>query len=66
MPLLFCIGIQGALEDIAATLTPGFFFDDVCALCRPERVKVIHDMLTESVARREAVSTRAEREWNRG
>ena len=37
MPLLFAIGIQGALEEVAVSLEPGeqlcAFLDDVCALC---------------------------------
>ena len=48
MPLLFSIGIQGALEEVAATLKP---LDDVYALSHPERVKVIYDTLTECLWR---------------
>ena len=55
MPLLFSIGIQGALKEVAATLRPGeqlcAFLDDVYALCHPERVKVIYDTLTECLWR---------------
>ena len=45
MPLLFSIGIQRALEEVAAALLPGeqscAFLDDVCLLCDPSRVKVV-------------------------
>ena len=55
MPLLFAIGIQGALEEVAVSLEPGeqlcAFLDDVYALCRPERVKAIHDKLADCLLR---------------
>ena len=49
MPLLFSIGIQGALEEVAGTLEAGeqfcVFLDDVCVLCQPHRVMMIYDEL---------------------
>ena len=55
MPHLFSIGIQGALEEVAATLQPGeqlcAFLDDVYALCQPDRVKAIYDTLAECLYR---------------
>ena len=54
MPLLFSIGIQGALEEVATMLFPGeqlcAFLDDVYVLCPPERVKPIFDALLFRVA----------------
>ena len=55
MPLLFSIGIQGALEEVSAVLQPGeqlcAFLDDVYALCQPARVKVIRDALARALHR---------------
>ena len=45
MPLLFFIGVESALEEVAATLEHGericAFLDDVHVFCRPELVEVI-------------------------
>ena len=53
MPLLFAIGIQGALEEVAAALLPGeqlcAFLDDLYVLCDPSRVKVVHDLLATTL-----------------
>ena len=55
MPLLFSIGIQGALEEVSAVLQPGeqlcAFLDDVYAVCQPARVKVIRDALARALHR---------------
>ena len=44
MPLLFSIGIQGALE-VADAMRPDeqirAFLDDVYVVCQPERVRVL-------------------------
>ena len=45
MPLLFSIGFQGALEEVAAALERGeqlcAFLDGVCLLCRPDKVTTL-------------------------
>ena len=54
MPLLFSIGIQGALEEVAATLEHGeqrCAFLDRRARAVPERVKVIYDTVAECLFR---------------
>ena len=55
MPLLFAIGIQGALEEVAAALFPGeqlcAFLDDLYILCDPSRVKVVYDLLATTLHR---------------
>ena len=55
MPLLFSIGIQGALEDVADAMRPDeqicAFLDDVYIVCQPERVRVLYDRLAESLIR---------------
>ena len=72
MPLLFSIGIQGASEEVAATLEHGkqicAFLDDVYALCRPERVKAIFDTLAECLFRVAGIRPHQgkTRVWNRG
>ena len=47
--------MQGVLEEVAASVEHEeqicAFLDDVCALCRPERVKVICDTLAECLFR---------------
>ena len=69
MPLLFSVGIQGAL---VATLEHGeqicAFLDDVYVLCRPERVKAVHATLAECLFRVAGirVSQGKTRVWNRG
>ena len=49
MPLLFSIGMQGALEEVADTLETGeqlcSFLDDISVLCHPHRVMTIYDEL---------------------
>ena len=55
MLLLFSIGIQGALEEVAEALTPReqryAFLDDVYIVCQPERVRVLFDMLAGALTR---------------
>ena len=55
MPLLFSIGIQGALEEVADAMRPDeqicAFLDDVYIVCQPERVRVLFDLLAESLFR---------------
>ena len=72
MPLLFSIGMQGALEHHAGQLQEGedvfAFLDDVYILCEPHRVHTLHTLLEAalwSVAgiRLHQGKTRA---WNRG
>ena len=57
MPLLFSIGIQGALEEVATSLVPSLcaFFDDVCILCAPERVVPLYKLLSEVLARQAGI-----------
>ena len=54
MPLLFSIGIQGALEEVATSLAPGehlcAFLDDVYLLCAPDRVVPLYKLLSEVFA----------------
>ena len=54
MPLLFSIGIQGALEEVATSLVPGehlcAYLDDVYLLCTPERVVPLYKLLSEVLA----------------
>ena len=55
MPLLFSIGIQGALEEVAGTLEAGeqlcAFLDDIFVLCQPHRVKTLNDELARCLFR---------------
>ena len=55
MPLLFSIGIQQALEEVAAALVPGeqlsAFLDDVYLLCQPARVKPLFKLLERALLR---------------
>ena len=55
MPLLFSIGIQSALEEVARSLEPGeqlcAFLDDIYLLCLPSRVQHLHKVLTEALSR---------------
>ena len=55
MPLLFSIGIQGALEEVATSLAPEehlcAFLDDIYLLCPPERVVPLYKLLSETLAR---------------
>ena len=72
MPLLFSIGIQGALEEVSAGLQPGeqlcAFLDDVYALCQPARVKLIHDALDRALHRVAGIRLHQgkTRVWNKG
>ena len=51
MPLLFSIGIQGALEEVAISLVTGehlcAYLDDVYLLSTPERVVPLYKLLNE-------------------
>ena len=53
MPLLFSIGIHGALEEVAEAMRPDeqicAFLDDVYIVCQPERVRVLFDLFLESL-----------------
>ena len=53
MLLVFSIGIQGALEDVADVMRPNeqicAFLDDVHIVCQWERVRVFYDRLAESL-----------------
>ena len=66
------IGIQGALEEVAATLQPGeqlcAFLDDIYAPCQPDRVKAISDTLAECLFRVAGIRLHQgkTRVWNRG
>ena len=55
VPLLFSTGIQGALEEVAASLLPGeqlcAFLDDVYLLFDPSRVRFLYDLLVSALAR---------------
>ena len=55
MHLLFSIGIQGALEEVAGTLEAGeqlcAFLDNIYVLCQPHRVKTIYDELAQCLFR---------------
>ena len=60
MPLLFSIGIQGALEEVAIALLPSEQLCDVHLLCEPSRVKELYVLLADALIQGK---TRA---WNRG
>ena len=53
--LLFSIGIQDALEEVATSLAPEehlcAFLDDIYLLCPPERVVPLYKLLSETLAR---------------
>ena len=55
MPLLFAIGIQGVLEEVATHLADGeqlcAFLDDVYLLCEPARVEPLYKVLEEAMMR---------------
>ena len=55
MPLLFSIGIQQALEEVAAAMVPGeqlsAFLDDIYLLCQPARVKPLFKLLERALLR---------------
>ena len=69
MPL--SIGIQGALEEVAAELLPGeqlsAFLDDVYLLCDPSRLKVLYELLEETLSRVAGIQLHQgkTRVWNR-
>ena len=69
MPL--SIGIQGALEEVAAELLPGeqlsAFLDDVYLLCDPSRLKVLYELLEEALSRVAGIQLHQgkTRVWNR-
>ena len=72
MPLLFSIGIQGALEQVARLLKPGkhlcAFLDDIYMVCEPERVRPLYNILGAALHREAGISlhTGTTRVWNRG
>ena len=53
MPLLFSVGIQDALEEVARSLQAGeqlcAYLDDVYLLCQPDRVVTLFEILSESM-----------------
>ena len=55
MPLLFAIGIQGVLEEVATHLADGeqlcVFLDDVYLLCETARVEPLYKVLEEATMR---------------
>ena len=55
MPLLFSIGIQGALEEVSRSLRPEerlcAFLDDVYLLCLPDRVASLYELLSDALLR---------------
>ena len=55
MPLLFSIGIHGALEEVASSTERGeqlcAFLDDIYVLCAPHRVVPLVKQLSESLER---------------
>ena len=64
MPLLFSIGMQGALEEVADTLGEQLcaFLDDISVLCQPHRVKTIYDVFGVAGIRLHQGKTRV---WNK-
>ena len=71
MPLLFAIGIQGALEEVSGSLEDGellcAFLDDVFLVCEPERVRFLFDLLAEALMRHAGIQLHQgkTRVWNR-
>ena len=65
-------GFKAALEEVRTTLQPGeqlfVFWDDVHALCDPQRVKAIHDTLAECVWRVAGIQLHRGKTkvWNKG
>ena len=55
MPLLFSIGIQSALREVAESLRGGeqlcAYLDDLYLLCQPERITLLHKVLADSLLR---------------
>ena len=72
MPLLFSIGIQGALEEVGRSLKPGqhlsAFLDDIYLLCEPDRVKPLYNIPGEALFRVAGIHLHEgkTRVWNRG
>ena len=72
MRLLFSIGIQGALEQVARLLKPGehlcAFLDDIYMVCEPERVRPLFNILGAALQREAGISLHigTTRVWNRG
>ena len=53
MPLLFSIGIQGAVEQVSRSLKAGGHlcgFFDVHLVCEPDRVRFLYDKLAEALS----------------
>ena len=71
MPLLCSIGINGALEDVAAHLKDGeqlcAFVDDVYVFCQPHRVVPLFKLLRDSLRRVASIRLHEGRTgvWNR-
>ena len=71
MPLLFALGIHDALAEVATQLQEGedicAFLDDVYSMCSPERVRPIHDSLSDSLRRHAGIElhTGKTKVWNR-
>ena len=71
MPLLFALGIHGALEATATELRPGedlcAFLDDVYAICQPERVRPIYDLLCRNLSEQAGIELHVgkTRVWNK-
>ena len=71
MPHLFSIGIQQALEQVAAAMLPGeqlsAFLDDVYMLCQPDRVGPLYKLLEEALLRNAGIQPHQgkTKTWNR-
>ena len=71
MPLLFSIGIHGALEEVSGSLEVGellcAFLDDTYFLCEPDRVRPLFDLLAEALMRHAGIQLHQgkTRVWNR-
>lgn len=71
MPLLFALGIHDALAEVASQLREGedicAFLDDVYALCSPERVRPIYDLLSAALEAHAGIAlhTGKTKVWNR-
>ena len=55
MPLVFSLGKQRALEEVAASLLPGeqsgAFLDDVYLVCQPDRVLFLYSLFADALIR---------------
>ena len=71
MPLLFSLGIHGALERVQAQLQDGehlfAYLDDVYAVAEPDRIRPIYDMLAAALDDHASIQrhTGKTRVWNR-